>query len=118
MNSSGTSGKPLVTATVAGTVLQLAMILTGHWVEAVRLHGFAIGGMVISAIAGILYARLARADRGLSALNGALAGGACALVGIAASVMLGDTAALILVVGTASSAIAGAIGGAIAGGRR
>ena len=61
-------------------------------------------------------ARTSRAARGISALNGAIAGGVCALIGIAVSVALGDTAAPILAIGTIGSAVAGAIAGAIAGG--
>jgi hypothetical protein len=116
--TSASSGTPLTNAVVIGTVLQLAMVLAGHWIEAIKLNGFAVGGMAISALAGVLYSRAAKVSRGTSALNGAIAGGVCAAIGIALSVALGDTAALILAVGTASSAVTGAIGGAIAGGRK
>jgi hypothetical protein len=44
-------------------------------------------------------------------LGGALAGAVCAVIGIAASVVLGDTAAVILAIGTVSSAVTGAVGG-------
>jgi hypothetical protein len=116
--TSTASGKALTNATIVGTVLQLAMVLAGHWVEVIRLRGFAIGGIAISALAGVIYARAARLPRGPSALNGAVAGGVCAIIGIALSFALGDVPALILVVGTASSTIGGAIGGALAGGMK
>jgi hypothetical protein len=32
-------------AAVIGTVLQLAMVVSGHWVEFIRMNVFAIGGM-------------------------------------------------------------------------
>lgn len=116
MSSSSTSAA-VKNATVIGTVLQLAMVLSGHYVEFVRLHVFAVGGMAISLLAGVICARDAGQPRAQSALYGALAGGACALIGIAVSRFLGDVETSILFVGTLGSAVAGAIGGAIAGGR-
>jgi hypothetical protein len=110
--------RPLRNAIVLGTVLQLAMVLAGHWIEFIKLNGFAAGGMAISAVAGVVYARAACGPRGRSALNGGIAGGACALIGIAVSYLLQDVPAMVLGVGTASSLATGAIGGAIAGGVR
>jgi hypothetical protein len=101
----------LFQATLIGTVLQLAMVLAGHWTPAVAKM-FGLLGVLISLAAGVVYARLARPSVGAGAAGGAIAGGACALIGIAVSFALGDVPALILAVGTASSAVAGAIGGA------
>jgi hypothetical protein len=106
------------TGTLIGTFLQLAMVISGHWVEFIRLNGFAIGGTLISLVAGVIYARLARVSRGQSAVWGALVGGLCALIGIGVSFLLGDVTASIFLIGTLSSAVAGAIGGALAGGTR
>ncbi|HEY0529468.1 MAG TPA: hypothetical protein VGD02_11605 [Gemmatimonadaceae bacterium] len=103
---------------IIGTALQLAMVLAGHWIELIKLNVFAVGGMAISLLAGVIYARRARTGRGQSALYGALVGGACALIGIIVSFALGDVTASILLLGTLSSAVTGAIGGAIAGGAR
>ncbi len=102
----------LQTATLIGTVLQVAMVVAGHFVPYIALHVFAFGGMGISLIAGLLYGR---ASSGVAdgALGGVIAGGVCALIGIAVSVALHDTPAMILVVGTLSSAVTGAIGGLI-----
>jgi hypothetical protein len=105
-------------ATIIGTLLQLAMVVSGHWVEFIKMNVFAIGGMLISALAGVIYARSARVDRKKSAIQGAIVGGLCALIGIAVSFFLGDVPANILALGTLSSAVTGAIGGAIAGGKR
>jgi len=96
-------------ASAIGTVLQLAMVIAGHFVPAVAAL-FAIGGMAISAIAGVLYGRTA-ATLGGGALGGALAGGECALIGIAVSCALGDVDAMVLVFGTIASAVTGLIGG-------
>jgi hypothetical protein len=104
--------KALQSALVIGTALQVAMVVAGHFVPFVALHVFMFGGMAISALAGVVYGRTA-ADFGGAALGGAIAGGGCALIGIALSVLVGDTQTLILVTGTVSSAVAGAVGGAL-----
>ncbi len=101
--------KMLQRALLAGTVLQVAMVVAGHFVPFLALHVFALGGMAISALAGLLYGRTAAAY-GSAALGGAIAGGGCALIGIALSVLIGDTQAMILAIGTASSTVTGAIG--------
>ncbi|MEP6991834.1 MAG: hypothetical protein ABJA80_12960 [bacterium] len=98
-------------AAIAGTVLQLAMVLVGHSNPAVA-RMFAVGGMGISLVAGVIYAHLAGKDsmRG-AARGGAEAGGICALIGIIVSYALGDVTALVLVAGTLSSVVTGALGG-------
>ncbi len=100
-------------ATLIGTVLQLAMIVTGHFSAWVAMNVFALGGMAISALAGLLYARSAANGYGGAALGGAIAGGVCAIIGIAASVALGDVPPIILAFGTLGSAIAGVMGGVV-----
>lgn len=102
--------KSLWTAIAIGTVLQLAMAIAGHFVPFVAEHVFMFGGMGISALAGLIYGRAA-SFYGAAALGGAIAGGVCAVVGIAVSVLLGDTAAMVLAFGTLSSAVTGALGG-------
>jgi hypothetical protein len=105
--------KALQRATIVGTPLQLAMVVLGHFFPFIALHVFMFGGMAISALAGLLYTREAAAGFGPAALGGAIAGAVCALIGIAVSVLLGDTLAMILAIGTASSAVTGALGGLI-----
>lgn len=105
--------KALINATVIGTVLQLAMIVAGHFIPFVKDNVFMLGGLAISLVAGLLYARAAKGAWPDSLIGGLIAGGVCALIGIAASVAWGDTAQSILLIGTAGSAVAGAVGGAI-----
>lgn len=100
---------------VVGTLLQTAMVLVGHWVPAVALL-FAPLGMGISLAVGLGWARTAATGYGHAAWGGALVGGVCALIGIAISLALGDVTAAILVLGTMSSAVTGALGG-LAGAR-
>jgi hypothetical protein len=116
--SAGVSSSAFRKAAIVGTILQLAMVISGHWIEYIKINLFAVVGVIISGIAGAMYARAANQSRGTSALNGALVGGLCALIGIAVSYALGDVPAMILVIGTLSSAVGGAIGGAFAGGTR
>ena len=102
----------LIVATVIGTGLQIAMVIAGHFVPAVASL-FAIVGILISLVAGLLYARAAKGAWADSLLGGVVAGALCALIGIAMSWALGDVEAIILVIGTLSSAVGGLIGGAI-----
>jgi hypothetical protein len=103
------------TATIIGTIAQIAMVIAGHFVPAIA-DLFAIGGMGISALAGWGALRGRSASLGSAAGQGALAGAACAVIGIGVSVALGDVPASLLALGTGSSAVTGLIGGVI--GRR
>ena len=102
----------LITATAIGLALQLVMVVAGHYVASVK-DSFAIGGMLISLVAGLLYARKALGSWSDALVGGAIAGGICALIGIAVSFLLQDVPAMILVMGTAASAVTGLVGGAV-----
>jgi hypothetical protein len=103
--------RALTIATLVGTVLQVAMVVSGHTVASVK-DLFAVGGMTISLVAGIAYGLLSpRAESVSPTLGGLLAGGVCALIGIGVSFGLGDVPASLLALGTLSSAVTGAIGG-------
>src|SRR5215469_16071125 len=103
----------LIVAVSIGLALQLAMIVAGHFVPFVRDKVFMFGGLAIALLAGVLYARRASGGWPGDLAGGAIAGGVGALVGIAASVALKDTAAPVLMFGTGSSVVAGLIGAAI-----
>jgi hypothetical protein len=107
---------PLVRATAIGTALQVAMVVAGHFVPGLRDPGFAIGGMGLSAVAGWLSVGSARLAASLG--GGAVAGGVCAALGIAVSVLLGDVPASLLLLGTGASTVTGAIGAGLAYWRR
>jgi len=102
----------MLRVTVWATVAQLAMVVIGHVVTAVA-NLFGPLGITISLVAGLVWARPVGSGIGGAIGGGALVGGACALIGIAVSWALGDVTALLLAVGTLSSAVAGAIGGSI-----
>lgn len=106
------SGRMMVFAAV-GTLAQLAMVISGHYVPAIS-QAFAAGGVGISLIFGAAFGWSGCPSGGKAALGGLVVGGVCALIGIAVSCALGDVEPIVLTFGTASSAVAGAIGGAIA----
>jgi len=108
------NSRAVLIASIVGIVLQVAMVLAGHSNPSVAAM-FAVGGMSISLIAGIIYGYLVKGPRVLSGLiaGGATAGGLCAFVGILVSHLMGDVPASLLLLGTISSIVTGAIGGAI-----
>src|SRR5690606_35077827 len=89
----------LLRAVVVGTLLQLAMVVSGHWVAAIAAL-FAVLGMAISLLAGWLAAAWASVRGGRAARDGAIAGGSCALLGILVSWALGDVPAGVVAFGT------------------
>lgn len=108
------SSRAVVIASIVGIVLQVAMVVAGHSNASVAAM-FAVGGMGISLLAGLIYGYLAKGPRNLGGLiaGGATAGGVCAFVGILVSHLMGDVPASLLALGTISSVVTGAIGGAI-----
>jgi hypothetical protein len=87
------------------------MVVAGHTNKSIA-NLFAIGGMSLSLIAGVIYAILARgSSTGSAVVGGVLAGAICALIGIAVSYFLKDVPASLLALGTLSSAVTGAVGG-------
>jgi hypothetical protein len=103
----------LLIATTIGLILQLVMVVAGHYMPPVKAK-FAVGGMLISLLAGAIYIRLEQQGWQGALLGGAIAGGVCALLAIAVSVSLKDVPAMILVIGTLGSVVAGLVGGGIA----
>jgi hypothetical protein len=103
--------RALLLATTLGTILQVAMVVIGHSNASVAAL-FAVGGMGFSLVAGLAYAKWARGGTASAlAVGGLVAGALCALIGIFVSYMLGDVPASLLLLGTISSAVTGAIGG-------
>lgn len=106
--------RALTIATIVGLILQVAMVVVGHSDASIK-NLFAVGGMGFSLVAGLIYGFLAgRGPTGSMALGGALAGGICAFAGIAVSHLLGDVPPSLLILGTLSSVVTGAIGGMLA----
>jgi hypothetical protein len=107
------NNRALTIASLVGTLLQVVMVVAGHSSPAIK-GLFAVGGMGLSLVAGVIYARLARpATKGSAAIGGLAAGAICAFLGILVSYLLGDVPASLLALGTISSAVTGAIGGVL-----
>ena len=103
-------GWMLLRATLVGTVLQLGLAVSGHYDA--RIAGlFAVGGMLLSLVAGFLFSRWSSGARVVAISGGAVAGAVCALIGILESYVLKDVPAWVIAFGPASSAVTGAIGG-------
>jgi len=96
-----------------GTFVQLVTFAIAHVGNLLATYtvGFLFAGMMISATMGYLYALDVSKGYRLGAYGGAIAGGLCAALGIAISVVLGDMDARTLVVRTAISVLTGAVGG-------
>jgi hypothetical protein len=103
----------LLVAGGAGLAAQLIMVISGHYVPFIKDNVFALGGMAISLAAGLAYAMIASEGWGPSLAGAFLAGGVCALIGIAVSFGLKDVVASILLFGTLGSAVAGLVGGVV-----
>lgn len=105
-------------AITVGVLLLITFVVFSHYLPwlATRLL---FATMLITGIAGLLYAREVARGYGIGALGGAFAGGICAAVGIALAVLLGDAPSftlgqapgMVLMVGTAISVLTGAVGG-------
>jgi hypothetical protein len=105
------NNRALAAATLIGTVMQLTMTTVGHANPDVK-NLFAVVGMGISLIAGILYTVIStEVITRDNVVGGLIAGAVCAFIGIAVSFFLHDVPASILVIGTAMSAVTGALGG-------
>ena len=109
----GRQSTALLKSTALGTLLQLIMVVLGHFAPSVA-GLFAEGGMAIAGVTGLLYSVWGGKDSlGGAALGAAAAGGVSAFLGILASHLLGDVPVALLHVGTAGSAVTGAIGGMV-----
>jgi uncharacterized protein involved in exopolysaccharide biosynthesis len=102
----------MTTWLVVGLVLQIAMVVLGHLVPPLR-DWWGPGGMLISLVVGALAAPSAQGSWPKAVTNGALAGGVGAFAGILIALLLHDVPALLLVLGTVSSVVAGVIGAAV-----
>jgi hypothetical protein len=104
-------GKLIQRATITGIVLQLAMVMIGHYVPWISANAYEFGAMMISGIAGLLYARDYAKGYLRGAFGGAIVGGACGIIGICAANVLGDAPLIAIPVGAVVLILVGAIGG-------
>jgi len=110
---SAQTGNPLARAAVLGTVLQVLMVVSGHFIPSVA-GLFPIIGTGLGGVAGAL-AGLWAPDRGVgrAAGEGLIAGGSGALIGTIISHLIGDVPTSVIAIGTGASGAAGVIGGVV-----
>lgn len=110
MNSARSIKAPLLRWTGLGAALQIAMVVTGHFVPQVA-ELFPVIGTGISLFAGVLFGARGATAFGNGAWGGALAGALCSVPGVAVSVGLGDVGPEVFGIAAASGAVTGALGG-------
>lgn len=98
-------------AILVGTLLQVIFVLVGHFSLWIETHALLFAGMMTSATVGYLYALEVARGYAKGAYGGAIAGGLCAFIGIAVSVLLGDMTPKMLIVRALISILTGAVGG-------
>ena len=104
---------PMVKSAVIGTLLQIVMVVVGHYVPQLATL-FPVAGTGIGAIAGLLNGLWSQHASPTSAAgSGAVAGGAGGLIGTLVSHLLGDVPMSTLAIGTGSTAVAGLVGSLI-----
>jgi hypothetical protein len=99
-------------AAIVGTVLQLVLAVVSHFFPWVADNLFMFGRMMISATAGYLYGMGFGRGYAVGALGGTIAGGLCVVPALAISIMLNDTPASMMAIGTGVSILTGGVGGA------
>lgn len=97
---------------VAGSVLQLALVLAGHFSGAI-LNQAALLGTVIAFVIGGWFGATAVRRLEHAAAGGLVASGVSAFIGIFVAALLGDKRWLVLIFGTLTAAVAGLIGAMI-----
>jgi hypothetical protein len=98
-------------AIFVGTLLQIVFVLIAHFSVWIETHALLFAGMMTSATVGYLYAQEVAMGYARGAYGGAIAGGLCAFIGIAVSVLLGDMTGAMLIVRDLISILTGAVGG-------
>ena len=113
MPDQAAASNPMVKSAIVGTILQLIMVVVGHYVPQVASL-FPIAGTGIGGLAGILNGLWsAKGSMPAAAGGGAVAGGVGGAIGTLVSSLLGDVPMSTLAIGTGSTAGAGLVGGLI-----
>ena len=105
---------PLKRAGMLGTILQVALVVLGHFVPRLQPLGlFPIGGSAIGAIAGFCYARWSVGPIGRAMGGGAVAGAVGGVLGAIVSYLLKDIPPSTIVVAGGSTLVTGLVGGLV-----
>jgi hypothetical protein len=104
----------MLSAAGIGTVLQILMVVVGHFAPALQQAGlFPIGGTLIGAVTGWLAGRATPGGTGAKAGSGAAAGGIAGVLGSLVSTALGDVPLGNIAIAGGSTLVTGAIGAAL-----
>ena len=102
--------KILRRAVILGVILELSLVL-GGWYWPDGRYGLLFGGMLISAVAGMFYARELGKGFGSGILGGTLAGAACGVVAVTSAEFLGIAHEIYIPYGVMVLTLTGAVGG-------
>jgi hypothetical protein len=111
------SNSPLGRAVGAGTVMQVAMVVIGHFVPSLQEAGlFPIGGTLIGLVTGWLAGRGSPPGTNATtvARDGGIAGGVAGVLGSLVSTALGDVPLVNMTIAGGSTLVTGALGGLLA----
>ena len=97
---------------VAGVVLEVAMVVTGHYVQAVLLLSGSLG-VGIPFLLGLLYGAGRKLTVKEASTDGFLIGAVGAFVGVLVSILLGDQAWSLLTFAPVASGVTGLLGAVI-----
>jgi hypothetical protein len=97
---------------IIAAVLQIAMVVTGHYNDFVLMNLSAVLGVGIPLVVAFFYGRDAEGVKD-GAVGGLAIGFVGAFLGIGLAIAMGDQMLMLLAFGPLSSAVTGAIGGAV-----
>jgi hypothetical protein len=98
-------------AMIVGTALQVVLAILAFFSGWIAQHALLFGAMMVSAVAGYLYAQDVAKGYLAGAAGGFVAGGVSGLFGVAMSVVLGNTDPGLFVQNTLVFVLTGGVGG-------
>jgi hypothetical protein len=98
-------------AMIVGTTLQVVLAILANLSAWIAQHALLFGAMMLSAIAGYLYAQDVSKGYLAGAAGGLVAGGVSGLFGVATSIVLGNTDPGLFIQNTLIFVFVGGIGG-------
>ncbi|OJT95007.1 MAG: hypothetical protein BGN82_09305 [Alphaproteobacteria bacterium 65-7] len=98
-------------ALLVGVMLEILLVLAGHYRPLLRVHYVLFGCMMIAGTAGLLYARDLARGYISGALGGLVIGAACGIAAVGLSNLLGDEPEQYIPYGVMICTLVGAIGG-------
>jgi hypothetical protein len=98
-------------AIIVGVVFELLLVAAAHFYPWLKPNFLLFGCMLLSGVAGLLYARDLARGFGAGALGGAAVGALCGVVAVSAANLLNEQPELYLPYGVMVLMLTGAVGG-------